>query len=1000
MAAGPRRVFTIAPSESFLDRLAAAILDGFPRETGAAGDPFDLARTTILLPTRRAARALERIFFEKSSGGLLLPRIRPIGDIDEDLFDGDSALGSGAAQAISPMGRELLLIRLVDDWAASNPQTRLAAEIAASPQHTINLARSLADLIDALETEELDYARLPDLYHLDFARHREAILEFLGIIREKLPKLLQDLGLMGPMARRSLVLREEAKRLAAAQPTTRVIAAGSTGSIPATRELLGVIASLPAGAVVLPGLDCELDDESWAAVNAQHPQYALKQLLDHLAVARDEVKALPASGRTARDRLLSETMRPPATAGEWTTALTGDSSWVTQGTAGVSLIEAADLREEAQVAALVMREALTVEGRTASLVTPDRDLARRVKQELAAFGITIDDSAGEPLIRFAGAALLGLLIDASAQEFAPPDLMALLRHPLCRFGHAPEEARRAVDVIELALFQGNPVAPAINRLAEALVLREAALKADPYRHRATLSIAEADWRLAADFAAKAAATLGSVGAATTGLADHLASLLTAAEAMAGEALWEGEAGATLRQLTDMLAREAIHLPACGFAQACGIIRHHLQSVALRNPQEHHNRLAILGLLEARLTRPDIVILGGLNEGRWPAIPQPGPWLNRPMRAVIGMEQPEREIGQTAHDFIQGLGAPKVHLLWAKRVGDQPAVPSRWVLRLKALLKAAGIDAVDSGFRDLARRLMEAPHLAPCAKPSPRPPVAARPKRLSVSRIETLIRDPYAIYARFVLMLEPLRGIQPDPGAAERGSLYHLAIGEFLEMFPDALPTDGLDRLMEIGRRHFTSLADDPIARTFWWPQFTRIARWFIAEEERQRRDIARVLAECSGRITLQIGGEDFVLSARADRIDIGRDGLARVIDYKTGKIPSGPQVQSGLAPQLTLEAAILSKGGFAAAGARETVGLSYVKLSGGDPAGQITVPKLDEPVMAVAMRHLANLEALLGHYGDRGQPYLPRAIPEKEDEKRDYDHLSRFAEWSLTGETP
>jgi ATP-dependent helicase/nuclease subunit B len=1000
MAGRPMRVFSIAASENFLERLAEAVLAGFPRQQGEAADPLDLARTTILVPTRRAARSLEAILFAKSGAGLLLPRIRPIGDIDEDLLDGIDGAGPGLGEAVSPMGREFMLVALVREWAAANPQTRLAGEIAAAPPQAINLARSLAELIDSLETADEHLERLPELYGLDTARHREAILEFLDIVRVRLPARLSAEGLMGPMARRSALLREEARRLAANPPAVRVIAAGSTGSIPATRDLLAAIAALPGGAVVLPGLDRDLDEESWQGINAQHPQHALKQLLDHLAIPRQAVELLPGTGRTARDRLLSEAMRPPETAADWTAALEGDASWVGLGIAGVALTEARDVREEAQIAALIMREALNQPGRRASLVTPDRDLARRVKQELAAFGLDVDDSAGEPLIRFGGAALLALLIDGALAGFPPGSLMALFRHPLCRFGLAAADARRAVDAIELALFRGNTVPPAATALATAIDRRRAALEADPHRHRAQRALGPEDWQLALTFARAADTAFGDLAGAREGLAAHMAALERVAQAMAGEALWTEAPGTALRALIDMLNREAQRLPRCSFAEAASLIRLHLAQVPLRNPKDRHARLSILGLLEARMTRPDIMILGGLNEGRWPAAADPGPWLNRPMRAVIGLEQPERAIGQTAHDFVQALGAPRVHLLWARRVGDAPAVPSRWVLRLRALLAAAGIGAEDSGFRDLARRLLEAPHLRPCAKPAPRPPVPARPRRLSVSRIEVLIRDPYAIYGRYVLDLEELKEIAPAPGASDRGSLFHLAIATFLEAFPERLPDDALERLLETGRRQFSALGGDVVAASFWWPQFTRIARWFVDEEKKTRDLIARVHAECEGRISFPVGTSTFTLSGRADRIDVDRDGKARIVDYKTGQVPSGPMVRTGLAPQLTLEAAMLERGGFAAIGARPTTEISYVRLSGGDPAGEVRIPKLEEPVMAAAARHLAGLTSLLLSYTDPAQPYLPRTIPLREEEPRDYDHLSRYREWSLTGETP
>lgn len=999
------RIYSIPPAQPFLKLLARAVLDGFPLTDGSRPGPGDLPNWTILVPTRRAAAELERIFYEEGGGvARLMPRIRPLGDVDEDLFaaePGFSPVELDLPPAISPVGRELALMALVGEWAAANPHIRLAREITDSAHQLQALATSLAHFIDGLEIEEIGFDRIPELFGLESTGHREAILDFLALARVRLPALLHHWHLIGPMERRSRLLRLEARRLAEHPPAGPVIAAGSTGSIPATRALLKSIAGLPMGAVVLPGLDMHMSEEDWVNVGPQHPQYILKLLLADLGVRRADVTFFPQAGSASRDWLASEIMRPAETAEGWREIVTVKREAIRGALTGVELVEVRSRQEEALAIALILRHALESPGKTAALVTPDRELARRVKAELARWAIEIDDSAGEPLIRFAGAALLNLVLEAALADFSAEALNALFSHPLCRFGMEWDAARRASRAIEIALFRNGYNGRGIADFAAAVQRCRNLSAADNHLHPLVRNLSDEDWSGMADFASRATACLGALSRRQTApLNHHLLTIIEAGEGVTGPTLWQGKAGEELGSLVDELIAEAPCLADCSFACAAAILRHRLMTAPLRPWRPTHPRLAILGLLEARLVRPDIAVLGGLNEGIWPRRPDSGPWLNRPMRERLAMPQPERDIGQTAHDFVQAFGCDQAYLVWSRRIGDSPAIASRWILRLQMLMKSAGIaekPGTGSRWQQWAAALDEPESVTPCAKPLPKPPVDARPIRLSVTRIETLIRDPYAIHARHVLGLQPLDEIAKAPDFALRGTLFHAVLGDFFRRYPASLPADAGERLVETGRAHFAPLMDDPQIAGFWWPRFLRIALWLTEKDAEMRTGVERVLAEIDGALTLDIAGRPFTLTGRADRIDLFSGGGARITDFKTGSVPSAAQVKSGLAPQLTLEAAMLEGDSFPGAGPVPARELVYIKLGGGEPPGEIIQLKLDEPAADVAKRHLSGLAGLLTAYAKADQPYLPRAIVEKEDEERDYDHLSRYREWSLSG---
>ena len=995
-----KRVYTIASDAPFLEILAKAVLRGFPYAEGHQHP--SLAAWTILVPTRRAARELqERLLIESGKPALVLPQIRPIGDLDEDVLEAQRPY-VGLPDAISDIGREFSLMVLLDDWVRENPQLRLAQELGRAPQQIQSLAASLAELIDIMETEEVSFDRLPDAYQIDLAVHREAILSLFDLVSKKLPALLMNENLMGARERRSRLIRLEAKRLTENPPIGPIIAAGSTGTIPATRELLKTISTLENGAVILPALDEEMDAKSWEAVSPQHPQFAIKQLIEAIGVGRENIITL---GMASGDRawLASEIMRPSEVSDDWQQALACQGGRIKRALDNVWLAEARDKNDEASIIALMMRQALENSVGDTALVTPDRDLARRVKANLLRWNIGVDDSAGEPLSRFGAASLLVLLMDAAEENFSASALQSLFSHPLATFGFERAGFAAAARHIEVTLFRSLPMIHGLEGLLPSFDLALKGSKGDSHPHPIVAHLKEDDWHEMRECLARVVEFLAPLSPGSlTSFGEHLDRLVSVAEKISGDGFWDGPEAEELETLVESLRQESPRLPVCDFGRASATIRRHLRRIPVREIRNVGTRLSILGLLEARLVHPQTVVLGGLNEGTWPRLPDPGPWLNRPMRDVFGMQQPELRIGQEAHDFVQAFGAPQVFLTWARRDGMDPAIPSRWILRLQTILKAAGHKPHDIPSRpwqawavllDQADNVRPTPH----GKPQPRPPVDARPKRISVSRVETLIRDPYAIYADAVLKLSPLPNIAAAPDAALRGTLFHKAIGDFFTLYPKALPGDAAEKFIALGEAIFRPFRNDPEIMGFWWARFQRLARWIVENETALRSAVAEVIAEVKGSLVLKIGETDFTLSARADRIDIFSDGRARIVDFKTGAIPSVKKVEEGFSPQLTLEAAMLELGAFEHVGKHETSDLTYIRITGGIPPGELK--SVDLAPMAVAHEHLARLKGLLEKYQNANLAYLPRYAIENVEAVCDYDHLSRYREWILAGDS-
>jgi ATP-dependent helicase/nuclease subunit B len=623
-------VYSIASEQPFLRVLARAVLAGFP--VGDTSVP--LSRWTILVPNRRSARSLQAMFLEVSGArSLLMPLIKPIGDIDEELV-GDDLPVDGVADGISAVDQLHAILALLLQWAAAKPDSELAQDVLESGGQAFALAVSLQQLLNQFETEDVDAGLLKGVYDLDLAGHRQNILELLHVITRDLPAQLLKANRIGPAARRNLMIRLEATRIAARHHRGPIIAAGSTGSNPATRDLLQAIAQDPMGAVVLPGLDRGIDDAGYEAITPEHPQFALKTMLSQWGLTRGDVQALgPDEG--LRMGLLREALRPASVADDWVIRLKGQKAMVDDALRGVSLVEAVDRQQEADVIALRLRQHVADSKGKACVITPDRDLATRIAAALRRWNLSLDDSAGEPLIHHGRAALLILLLRSVEEKFTAPSLFALLQHEACGFGLLRGEHLQLVQALDLAGFRGLPEAEGLADLAKRLAARQVALANDVHAHPLLRAMSTDTWTGISALAAKLDATLTPLrNGEIRPLAEHIGRLLHALDILSPPELNVSVANESFAGIMQALAEGSHWHPLLPLSRAQHSIVNALSKETLRPPQRLGPQLALYGLAEARLVEAELVILGGLVEQVWPARPDSGPWLNRPMRETV------------------------------------------------------------------------------------------------------------------------------------------------------------------------------------------------------------------------------------------------------------------------------------------------------------------------------------------------------------------------------
>jgi ATP-dependent helicase/nuclease subunit B len=623
-------------------------------------------------------------------------------------------------------------------------------------------------------------------------------------------------------------------------------------------------------------------------------------------------------------------------------------------------------------------------------VTPDRALAERVAAELLRYGVVADDSAGEQLSETPAAVLLRLLANAVVQQLAPVALLALLKHPLCAAGLTPAACRAEARELERRRLRGPRPLPGLAGLhgGDANFLSRLAACLGPMLDLAALG------RIAPQ--------------------EALRHLITAAEALAATdeipgatRLWAGEDGAALStHLSDLLEAFA-HLPPQEVKTLPALLDSALAGVAVRSRRAlrgrdgaEHPRIFIWGLLEARLQAADVIVLGGLLEGVWPPAADPGPWMNRAMRAEIGLPSPEEAVGLAAHDFVSvACAAPDVVLSVPRRRDGAPAVPSRWVVRLQALLhgNATALEAAPAAHW---ARALDRPDGAPrpVAPPAPTPPVALRPRRMRVTEVETWLRDPYAIYARHVLKLKKLDPLEQSADAADYGRIVHAGMQNFYQRFGTIWPADAEAQFVAAMGQALAAADMRPALAIWWAPRLGRIAAWVAGAEADRRRNgpLALIRSEIDGEWILAAPAGPFSLRGRADRIERRFDGGIAILDYKTGAPPSQTAVEQGLAPQLPLEAAMLEAGAFGTDLTGRAAELTYWHISGGYTPGDVRSLLKSNPAMVQAAAEAAakNLLDRITAFDDSNQPYLSQPHPGAVPRFSDYAHLARVAEWA------
>jgi len=997
-------LYTIAPDAPFLATLAERVLDGTLLNGWRREGPFWLTDVTIVLPTRRARLALAEEF--RARGNSLLPDIRAFGGeaADEEPFL-PPIEAETLPEPVSRLERLLVLARLIAAWAET-PEGRETLADPPNPAEILALADELAQLIDDLHTEDVPFSALRNLTPAELAANWQQTLKFLDVALTAWPAILGERGRRDASDLRNARLDRQAATAPLLFGDRPVIAAGSTGSIPATARLIGAIARLERGAVVLPGLDTTISPEGHAALldadRLPHgnPQYGLMRLLRRLDAGIGDVTELAPEPRSTRTTIIRKALALADDTAAWARdrEALGPGA-ISEALADVTMLAARTAEEEARAIALAARDGL-VRGRTVGIVSPDRNLARRIASELMRFDIMVDDAAGAPLFQAPSGRLARQILALAAGECSAVDLMALLRNRAVVLGLERATVSRTADLIEFGLLRGQRPAPGIAGLRKALADNLSGKTQFP----ATRLWADDAERIEAVLAGleRALAPLFSLLKEKRFTAPAFATALAGAVAGVLEASSDGLPG---RREFDDWAGELAARPGDGPAFPAigldGVLYRLMAGFEVRNVQPRRDDIAIWGQLEARLQNPGLMILAGVNEDIWPEAADPGPWMSRGMRLTAGLEPPERKQGLAAHDFEMALGNREVVIAFAQRLGSSPALPSRLVQRLEAFVgddTAKAMRARGRAWQEAAQKLDAVATSRAAERPLPRPPAHLRPRRLSVTEVETLFRSPYDIYAKHVLRLKPLDPLGSEPGARERGSMIHDVFARFVLGKCDFAAPDAYETLMAMAKQSFAGLEGIGARRDIWLKRFEVAARAFLAFERDREASLAVRHAEIDGNWPFP-ALDGFRLTGRADRIDLLADGTLEIIDFKTGGVPAPKAMKAFEAPQLLLEAAMAQAGAFEGLAAGPASALTYIKIGLGPDS---FVPHSFRPRDGFGLMEAADEAGrrLQGHVAafllSDTHPMAARIRPDTGQRFAGaYDHLARIDEWTL-----
>ena len=804
--------YTIPASQAFADTLVTGIIDKFP-------EPEQLARIELYLPSRRAISSIKEAFLKhQNKGPILLPKMFAVGEPDEEVALNITIERLELDEAINGFERQCLI--------ASQIQHFPIGGLRMAPAPAMKLASSLCVLIDQMQRAGTPLSAIRDVLPDELSTHWQEILKFLTILFDYWPSILAERGQIDPVARQQQLLQAQLDFWTSHPPNAPIILAGSTGTLPMTRAFMKVISHLPMGAVIFPGIELDIEDADWRAIEQDpvHPLHQIARSMVEFELPLSEVRywhvteQMQHKSVRSRQIMLREVMRPASRTSRWRRLAVDQSELTPSSLQGLTVMSVTDSFQEAELIAGLMRQALETPIKTAMLITPDRMLARKVQAALMRWNILVDDSAGSALILSSPARFLALIIRVVQEDASPHALRALFKHPFATAGLPRAEFTHLASLFEEQILRGPlprknweswtlSVAqkPKLKNFWQTCLLsaftplRDAFKAVNPSLDTLAIALMQTAQNLGALPENRVDENRVDENRADSGINDT--------QSDAPLHIYSDYAGVRLLELLSDMIRFGGSYPLTA-SEFYNTFRVLCQEEVVRTPYNQHPRLKILGTIEARMQQADTVILGGLNEGVWPPFSQRDMWINNASRTQLGLPDRHWRIALSAHDFMMAAASPEVMITRSVITDGAPTQISRWLARLDAVVAAAGLSShldkqIPVWMKAVnARKIPDI--VKPIVRPEPKPALAHRPSQISATDFDQLITDPYGFYVKKILKIRQKNPIDEPPSVALRGSLIHDVIAEFSTRYPTGeLPEDAEEQLHKIVDAHLS-----------------------------------------------------------------------------------------------------------------------------------------------------------------------------------------------------
>ncbi|OFW96610.1 MAG: hypothetical protein A2977_03455 [Alphaproteobacteria bacterium RIFCSPLOWO2_01_FULL_45_8] len=809
--------------------------------------------------------------------------------------------------------------------------------------------------LDEIRTEGISLTTLKNFSSVaGQAEHWEKIQKFLTLVSDHWDAILKDEKCVEPVTWQRRFMDIQADLLERDRTKAPIMIAGSLGTIPSTARLIKVISTLKNGVVILPGLQREQKKEF---LSSRHPQFFLHRLLKKLNSAPEGVRELP-SKEWNNASLFLEKIFDSRFTGPWILPPSMEN---------IQYIETSDQGEEARIICISIRKALEEGKKKILCISSDPKLLHRVSAELGFWSLSVSVQKKSLLDTQIGS-FLHLATLWFSSPFPTVVMASTFKHS---FVKKKKDVWNLFEKYILRTWVGNASLLAIEHLLE----RESAeLEPDVcdrlktfYETLKNHLVFVQEAQPLGFYLDKLESLIAWLLGSETDL-ENLFLELAPEEGVVFQQLWQDlkKSSALIMTHPKMLSEILFSL---------------LQDHQIPNVSKGNNEsIFLMSPAEARFMEADFKILAGLNEGTWPAELRVDPFFSSSMRETLGLPSLETRFSQSAHDFLSAICIPvPVLITRSLRVGGVPSVPSRFLSYLEMRMGAYNLTfSQNKDLKVWARNLNSVSQKTDLQAPRPLPPVSQRPKRLSVTDVSILLRDPYSIYAKHILKLTRLEPFIPE----EKSRLFGLFVHNFLHRWAPTSETP-MDVLLSGRAKFLFELYLGPVEQSrFLWEKFSILFEWV-----KQQKKLANTSTEIKGEFSFAVEDHLFTLFGKADRVDWDQEG-AILIDYKTGSIPPLSHVKEGKASQITLEALIFLRGGFSDLPPRLPLrDLQYWGLLSEE------ILSIKEDLSLLTAQTQQNLEQLISSFYKETTPYLSH--PKGFIKEGEYDHLARLQEWSV-----